>query len=218
MRTQKRLLALKKWTYETVCKGRCMKAPADDRSMIEIVRQEPQVFLGWNPSRPDETGYLQEPINVCPGILIAPDISEVRNAEEKRFDQYNHIRRPQEFGQSLNVSILFSVYEPGVRLPGYVVEDAEGDKVLNVSKVMEGTEEGLFTLFNWMDDFNAALLGQRDIPDSDLTLDAMTMTYGPYRDSNYIVDKRPIYYGFISAKFNCYANEKPNINRDKFLL
>lgn len=71
MRTRQRLSALKQWTYERLCKGRTMKAPAEGMDITQIVRQEPQVFLAWQPTRPDMTSLLNtDPLSVCPGILI----------------------------------------------------------------------------------------------------------------------------------------------------
>lgn len=173
--------------------------------------------LGWLPSRPDTTGRLiSNPVNVCPSILISPGISDAKNVEEQRFDRYNHIQRSQEMGNWLNVTILFSVYEPGIRLPGFFDTDASRQNV-DPDKIIEGTEEGLFTLFDWMDDFKDALLGAKTIPGTDMVLDERSLTYSPYCDSNYIVDKRPIFYGFIGAKFYGYAHENHNQMINKFL-
>lgn len=217
MRSRERLLALKKWTEERVCKGRSMKAPDPENDITKIHRVEPSVFLGWQPSRPDETGKLcANPMSVCPGILIAPGAGNVKNVEEHRFDTYKNVHRPQELGQWLNVSVLFSVYEPGIRLPGFA-ENAELG-YLDMDKIMEGTEEGLFTLLDWMDDFKDALVAEKFIPGSDLFVDEMSLTYSPYTENGYIVDKRPLYYGFINAKFQCYAENKANRSIDEFLL
>lgn len=222
MRTRNRLLALKKWTYDTVCKGRSMKSPGRDAEGNEditvIATQEPQVYLGWQPTRPDASGMLNiDPLNVCPGILIAPSIGNVKYVEEKRLDRYNSIIRPQELGQWLNVSILFSVYEPGIRLPGFV-ESADSEDGLDMSKLVEGTEQGLFTLMDWIDEFKDALVSEKSIPDSDLIVDEMSLTYSPYMESGYIADKRPLYYGFVNAKFQCYAEGKNNSKINEYLL
>ena len=65
MRTRQRLSALKQWTYERLCQGRTMKAPAEGMDITQIVRQEPQVFLAWQPTRPDMTGLLStDPLSV----------------------------------------------------------------------------------------------------------------------------------------------------------
>lgn len=209
MRTEQRLKALKKWTYERVCKGRSMKAPSEDMDITKLRRQEPQVYLGWQPSRPDYTGMLHvDPLNVCPGILISPMTGNVKYIESKRFDRYNNINRAQEMGQWLNVSVMFSIYEPGIRLPGFLASAERGE--LDLTKLVEGTEEGLFTLYGWIDDFKDALLSEQCIPGSDLFLDDMQTTYGPLMEGNYIVDKRPLYYGFVNASFFCYADNKPS--------
>lgn len=210
MRNSERLRALKAWAYKTLCQGREMKAPGEDMDITQIVRQEPQVYLSWWPTRPDSTGLLaQDPQSVAPGIVIAPSAAYSKYVEERRFDRYNNIHRLQEMGQWLNVSILFSVYEPGVRLPGFV-QSADDPEGLDMSKLKEGTEEGLMTLMNWMDDCTSALLADRFIPHSDLILDEMNLTYSPFMDQNYVVDKRPLYYGFVNAKFMCYADDRNN--------
>jgi len=214
MRTRKRLLALKQWTFDRICKGRSMKTPGRDEDGNEditvIARQEPQVFLGWQPMRPDESGIPRiDPLNVCPGILIAPNIGNAKLVEEKRFDRYSNVHRPQELGRWLNVDVLFSVYEPGIRLPGFV-ESAESEEGLDMSKLVEGTEEGLFTLTDWIDDFLDALVAAKSIPGSDLFVDEASILYGPYQEGGYIADKRPLYYGLITAKFQCYAEGENN--------
>lgn len=73
--------------------------------------------------------------------------------------------------------------------------------------IMEGTEEGLLTLTDWMDDCMEGMLRDMCIPGTDLFLEENTMTYSLYTDQAYVVDKRPIYFGFINVSFGCYANE-----------
>lgn len=215
MRTRQRLLALKDWTYERVCKGRRMKAPDPENDITKIHYQEPGVFLGWHPSRPDASGFSGvDPMNVCPGILIAPGAGNVKCVEDQRFDTYKNIHRPQELGQWLNVSVLFSVYEPGIRLPGF----DQGKNGLDMSRISEGTEAGLFALTDWMDDFKEALLAEKVIAGSDLFVEETTLTYSPYTEAGFIVDKRPLYYGFVNAKFQCYAESKNNSGINDFLL
>ena len=66
-----------------------MKAPGEDMDITQIVRQEPQVYLSWWPTRPDSTGLLmQDPISVAPGIVIAPSAGYAKYVEERRFDRY----------------------------------------------------------------------------------------------------------------------------------
>ena len=212
MRTRKRLKGLQAWLADNLCRGRVMKAPAPNMDYTQIVRQEPGVYLAWYPRRPDQTGnYTKEANNVCPGILVMPSASYVKNLEEKRFDRYNGIHRPQSLGQTLSVSILFSVYEPGVRLPGYI------DNPRDLSKIREGTEEGLFTLTDWMDECIEKLLGTKFIPGTDLFLNEADTAYSLYTDQNFVVDKRPIFYGFINATFGCYADEGRNSAVEEFL-
>lgn len=77
-----------------------MKAPSPDLDISDICYQEPKVYLGWQPTRPDQTGMLEtDPLSVTPGILIMPAQSYGKYVEEKRFDRYNNIHRAQEMGQ-----------------------------------------------------------------------------------------------------------------------
>lgn len=217
MRTRKRLTELKRWIESELCEGREMKAPPPDMDITKIVRQEPQCFLAWQPTRPDATGQLRvDPINVCPGILVMPRVSNAKYVEEKRFDRYNNVHRPQELGQTLSVDMLFSVYEPGVRLPGFI-DSAESEDGLDMSLLMEGTEQGLFTLTDWMDDCIEKLLGQKFIPKTDLFVSEATIAYSLYTDQSFVVDKRPLYYGFVAVTFNCYAEEGTNNSLDQYL-
>lgn len=212
MRTRKRLKGLQKWIQENLCQGREMKAPAPKMDISKIVHQEPEVYIAWYPTHPEYAPqYAQEAQNVCPGVLIMPAASKAKAMEEKRFDRYNNVHRPQELGQTLSVSILFSVYEPGVRLPGFV------DDPTDQSKILDGTEEGLFTLTDWMDECIEKMLSVRYIPETDLFLNEASVAYSLYTDQSFVVDKRPIYYGFINAEFGCYATEGPNSTLDDFL-
>ena len=217
MRTTERLRKLKAWIERELCAGRMMKAPGPDMDITKIVRQEPRCDLGWQPARPDTTGYLAtDPASVCPGILVMPNAAHAKNIEEKRFDRYAGVHRPPQLAQTLSVSILFSVYEPGIRLPGFI-DSADTEQGLDMSLFEEGTQEGLMTLVDWMDDCVQKLLGQRFIPKTDLFLNEASLVYSLYTDQSFVVDKRPIYYGFINADFNCYADEGTNPALEEFL-
>ena len=218
MRFSERLTGLKNWTYKELCKGRMMKAPAENMDIGTINRQEPPVYLAWAPARVDKAGNLKEiPLSTVPGILIMPNQTYAKYMEEKRFDRYNNVHRPQEMGQHLAVSILFSVYEPGIRLPGFVDSVDEKGAGLDTSLILEGTEQGLFTLMNWMDDCMEKLLGQKMIPKTDLFVQEDTVTYSLYTDQSYVVDRRPIYYGFVNVVFGCHVNEGYNPDIEKLL-
>ena len=218
MRTVERLQGLKAWAEKNLCTGRIMKAPGANMNIGEIARKEPHCYLAFAPSRMDSTGMLQEdPFGVCPGIIIMPNASYAKYMEEKRFDRYNNVHRPSLMGSHLSVSILFSVYEPGVRLPGFIDSMDEHGKGLDMSLIMEGTEQGLFTLLDWMDDCKEALLRDKMIPHTDLSVEEETVMYSLYTDQSYVVDRRPIYYGFINVSFNGYADHGTP-STDKFLL
>lgn len=212
MRTRKRLKGLQEWMQQNLCAGRMMKAPAPNMDITKIAKQEPQVYVAWFPSRLDAAALHNNPAqNVCPSILIMPSASKMKDMEEKRFDRYNNVHRPKELGQTLSVSILFSVYEPGIRLPGFI------DDPKDQTKILEGTEEGLFTLTDWMDECMEKMLAVQFIPGTDLYLNEAGAVYSLYTDQSYVVDKRPIYYGFINVEFGCYASDGVNSSLDEFL-
>lgn len=87
-----------------------------------------------------------------------------------------------------------------------------------MSLLMEGTEQGLFCLTNWMDDCVSGLLAAQSIPHSDLFLQEATLQYGLFTDQSYVVDKRPLYYGFVNFKFGCYADDKNNKAINDYLI
>lgn len=215
MRTSERLRALKAWVENTICKGRMLKAPGERNDIREVCYQEPVCYLAWQPTRPDRSGFREvDPLNVCPSVLIMPNAAHFKEVEEKSFDRYGGIHRPKELGDTLSVSILFSVYEPGIRLPGFVDENG----TIDMTRIMEGTENGLFTLMDWMDDLQQALLSQRFIPNSDLFLSEETGVRSLYTDQNFVVDKRPIFYGFINCEFKCYSDDGGKNAIDELLL
>lgn len=216
MRTWERLTKFQRWVYETVCEGRSMKTPGPNMDVREITYDEPRVYLGYTPTRPDESGFAREvdPLNVAPGILIAPTAGYMKYMEEQRFDRYNKVHRPKEMGQSLSAQILFFVYEDGVRLPGF--SDAAAYGSYDMSLLMEGTQEGLGTLINWMDDLQEALLSAKSIPGTDMFLNEAECQYGLYSDQKFIADRRPVFIGIQTVTFQCHADEY-NDEIDKLL-
>ena len=207
MRTAERLRKFREWTYDTVCRGREMKCPGPGMDVRKITRQEPKVYLAFTPQRPDTSGFTGDidPLSVCPGIIIAPTAGYLKYMEEQRFDRYNNVHRPKEFGQSLSAQILFFVWEEGIRLPGFK-ESAENG-AYDMSLMADGTQDGLLTLLNWMDDFKDALLSQKSIPRTDMFLNEAESQYGLYSDQKYVADRRPAYIGMVTATFQCHADE-----------
>ena len=70
---------------------------------------------------------------------------------------------------------------------------------------------------NWMDDCMEKMLGQKMIPHTDLFLDEASMVYSLYTDQEYVVDRRPIYYGFVNATFFAYATEQTPSSVEDYL-
>lgn len=260
MRTSERMRKLKEWAEKELCTGRLMKAPGEGMNIADIVWTEPRCYIGFAPSRLDKTGTLREdPDSIVPSILIMPNQSYAKYMEEKRFDRYDNVHRPPDMGAHLAVTFLFSIYEPGIRLPGFAESiekhgqtmdvsyllkgQSKGDDLGNVlagsdgtpivpavsgkykdgramdmSMIIEGTEEGIMTLMGWMDDCMEKLLESRFIPQTDLFVEDSTMTYSLYTDQNYVVDRRPLYYGFVNVTFGCYAERGANPSTNQYLL
>lgn len=216
MTTRQRLEALKKWAEGNLCQGRELKSPAPDGDITKVTREEPKVYLGWFPGRGPRTEDWEEAPNEAPGILIAPGITWAQKVDEKRFDTYRNVHRPQKLGQTLEISMLFCVYEPGVRRAGFEALAKAGE--LDIDRIDDGTREGLLTLTDWLDSAAQKLLALGGIPESDLFLQQETLNYGPYQESGYIVDRRPYYYGFLNATFGGYAEEAPNGSVETLLL
>lgn len=217
MRTTERLTKLKGWVYHELCAGRSMKAPSEDMNVTKFIYREPSVYLAYAPLRADETGFVDPtPYGTVPSITILPGTGYAKNQEEKRFDRYNHIFRTQQMGQQLPVTLVFAVYEDGVRMPGFIDKYEETGEI-DMTLIQEGTEEGFFRLLNWMDDFIEKALGAKTIPGTDLSLVESSMIYGMRSDQKYIADKRPLYFGLVEAIFQCHANEKPNTSINNLL-
>ena len=213
MRTYERLSKMRDFFYTELCMGREFKAPVPSPAqsygpvITDFTTAEPQVFIGWQPMRPNALGrvFAEDPWSVCPSITIMPGPSPARYVEEKRFDRYKGIHRTQDMGQSLCVTILFSIYEPGVRLPGLVEAMERGERDA-WDFIEDGTESGVKTLTNWMDDAVELILRERNVPGTDLTLEDDNMVYSFYTDQNFIVDKRPLYYGYINVEWKGFAS------------
>lgn len=181
-----------------------MKSPGEGGLLKDARLEEPRVYVGWYPVRPDVTG-LKEPeaLTTVPSILIAPTPAKVRAVEERFSDRYDDIYRPKEMGGTFGVSMLFAVYEPGDRLPGFSEHPTP-------ELLIEATEQGLFTLTDWMDELCAHLLAAKTIPGTDLFLREATLERSLYTEMGMLPDKRPIFYGFVNATFGCYSNEAQN--------
>ena len=214
MRTWERLRKLREFLHTEICAGREFKCPVPQTgrnaqygpNITDFTMAEPRVFLAWQPAKANEPGRVDagDPWSVAPSITIMPTASVVRYQGEHRFDRYQKIHRPQEMGQSFSVQMLFTIYEPGVRLPGFADGFEAGHPDMGL--LMDGTEPGLETLVNWMDDAMELLLREHTIPGTDLTLEDENFVYSLYSDQNYIVDRRPLYQGFLNAEFKGHAD------------
>lgn len=219
MRTTERLRGLKQWVKTNLCDGRELKAPDKMMDIANVQSREPKCFLAWAPGKMDAAGrFVDDSLSVCPGIIIMPNQAYAKYTEEKRFDRYNNIHRSQDLGQHLSVSILFILYEPGNVLPGFDILGDENGRGIDTNYIQDGTEQGLMALMDWMDDCKEYLLRDKGIPGTDLMVSDTTMTYSLYTDQEYVVDRRPIYYGFVNVTFDCYAEHGANQKINDLLL
>ena len=113
MTTRQRLEALEKWAEERLCRGREYKSPDPDGDITRVKLTEPKVYLGWFPGRGPRTEDWEEAPNEAPGILIAPGTTCGQKVEVRRFDENSRVRRPPELGQTVQISMMFCIYEPG---------------------------------------------------------------------------------------------------------
>jgi hypothetical protein len=212
MRTTERLTKLKKWLTDELCTGRKLKVPPTDGDITKIETREPRCYLAWYPKRADTTeGAAEAELSVCPSILVMPNPARARSTEEKRNDRFSGVNRPKDLSQMLSVSLLFCVWDPGARLPGFA--ESEGD----VTLLTEGTEQGLFTLYNWMDDCVQLLLSQKIVPGTDLSVSDESVAASLYMENGFVSDKRPLYYGFVNVDFICYSGAGVNPEIEKLL-
>lgn len=210
MRYTERLEKFKKWTEENLCQ-REMKSPGQNMSITDIIWKKPECYLAWAPSRKNGVELImQEYHNIAPCIIVMPDQAHAKYMEDQKFDRYSNIHRPKDLGQVFAVSMLFVVYEPGIRHPGFAESAEKAGKGIDMSLFDEGTEEGFFTLMDWMNDATEFMLRDQIIPETDLSLEETELTFGLFKDQEYVVDRRPIFYGFVNARFKCYADSGVN--------
>ena len=214
MRTNTRLLRMKEWLYKELCQGRQYKTPSPDDAITNTKTAEPMVFLGWQPlwsamqaqTCSPHYAMRNDPFSVCPAITVMPGTMPLNKVPEKRFDRYNKINRAGSMGSSLTLTILFSIYEPGIRLPGFE-ESLNSGKGLDKNLMLDATEEGLLTLMDWMDDAVELMLRERIVPGTDLVLDEESAIRSLFTDQNFVVDRRPIFYGFLVVDFKGHADK-----------
>lgn len=221
MRDWERLRKIKAWFTEELCRGREFKIPVPmtgqrgiyGPDIRDFTMGEPRVFIAWQPLRPDEPGRLEpnDPFSVCPAITVMPGGGHVKYVEEKRFDRYQGVKRDQNLGQEMNLQVLFTIYEPGVRLPGFADGMDAGNPDMGL--IQDGTEEGLMTLLNWMDDAKELILREMGVPGTDLKLSNENFTASLYTDQQYIVDRRPMFQGFLNIPLRGFANIGNDHNR-----
>jgi len=211
MRTAERLVTLQEWTYNACCKGRKMKTPPPNQDITKYLdKREPSIFLNFMPMRAEQDRSIAgvNPPSVAPSITLLLDNSMGKYMEDKRFDTYNKVHRQKVFGQQFNVQALFSVYEDGVRQPGFIDRVEANPEDFDMSLIREGTREGLFTLLNWMDDYRDALIATKVIPNSDMYVNEESIIYTLREDQKYPSDNRPMFYGVVNVSFNCYSEHQ----------
>ena len=198
--TRERLTALQNWMFETVCKGKSMKTPTEDDATT--AHAEPRVFVGNYPRHAQQAEGEAE-YSVAPSILIVPTLSNAMLVQEQRFDRYSGIHREPRMGGQLNVEMIFTVYEPGERNE-YAQESGLA------SDIADEGDEGFYTMTDWMDELERALLGIRQLPDTDMFIWPASIASAPrmVQDSN--ADARPFYQGTMTLTLGHSVSETKN--------
>ena len=93
-------------------------------------------------------------------------------------------------------------------MPGFIEQARGGD--WDISLVREGSDEGLFLLLDWVDDFREKLLAARVIPGTDMALGDDQLTWAMYADQHFISDRRPLYYAYLNVIFRMHSDEAQN--------
>lgn len=209
LNTRQRIEALKQFVSDVSDSVGDLKAPG--KSLDDIVYKRPKMYTAYYPSRPQKQdqppGMALSPDDAsAPSVLFMLTPSMAQSMEEERFDRYNNIHRPAEFGGKLGILMQFVIYDPGVRLPGF------GGRYPDL--IEDATEDGFYTLTDWMDVVIRALLTCDAIPGSDMYVLKDTIKYSPYIDGDYIADRRPFYYGQLAVTFGYYTANLPNYEKD----
>lgn len=200
MLTSARIEAVRAWCEEELCNGRTMKSPGKGGKATEVQYVKPRAFAGFQPRR---RGREQEMFSVAPSITIMLAPSQAMRDREKRFDKYSGIHRANELGATMALQFLFTVYEPGDRNEDFAQTGSYDD-------IEEPGAMGYYLLLDWMDELRELLMGVGTIPKTDLAVNTGEVYYAPFMSENTVVDRRPVYNGFVTAEFNTYVGGAPN--------
>lgn len=195
MEMVERLKLLKQFCYESVCRGKRMKAPQngpDGRSDdLLVAEKEPEVFIGMYPRR--KNGREREATRVAPSILFIPGTSLAERYREKRWDKYQNVKRQREMSAELNAQFLFTMYDPGLRI-GETIAD--------------NTEDAILSLVDWMMEWQRTLIGNKGrIAGTDLFVYDDSTVWSLLSNDESLDDRRPYYFGVVQASFGHYSNK-----------
>jgi hypothetical protein len=198
-----RLTGIKKWLYENACKGRTMKAEGERD--LEIIYREPLAKLLLFT---DEAGLPAAEYG-APAILVLMKESGMRDTE-KRFDQYNHMKRPKVMGGMLSVQFVFVTYDPGHRTEKSQAEQKN-------EEIEPNEEEAYIAALEWAEETMNKLISLGMVPGTDLTVSEEDARCGPLMQYGVLVDRRPLYYAVVECVFGCKVQKINNRQTNSLL-
>lgn len=203
-RSRARVEALAKWVQETCCKGRMMKTPAAGGSDYAVEWSEPRCFAGnFFPQMTADGKY-----SVAPSILVMYAGGDGAGDTSEYLDSRQKINRPDEMGETLQVQLIHTIYNPPTR-----TGERNGEGKCDPKKALDwndACDEGSMVLLDWLDDTKAALLGAYSIPGCDLVVKRKTVRWEPLMENGAVADRRPFYLGVVAVTFETVTREDMN--------
>lgn len=200
-----RLLALKEFVYETVCKGKQFKTQgfnerggADD---YKVEYKEPEVFIGLYPRNKNRnSNERNDPSRVAPSVLIIPRLNYSGKFKEARFDNYEGINRSKEIAGVFSVQFLFCMYDTGKR-------NADTSITRKAEDIEDNTEQAVLNLIGWIEELSKQIMGLSQIPNTDLFVYKDSVCWSTLNSDDSVADHRPLYYGYLTVSFGHKTNK-----------
>ncbi len=199
MTVGQRLKGLKKWLTENACQEKMKAQGAKD---LEVNYRKPFVQLMLFS---DEAGLPPENSG-APGILVMMKESGMQDPE-KRFDQYRQLKRDRSLAGAMPLQMIFVTWDPGHR-----TEESQENQTNE--DIAENSEEAFITVLEWAEATMNALIEAGTVPETDLTITAENIRFGPLMQYGMMVDRRSLYYAVIDATFGHAVQKGPSIKTE----
>lgn len=170
MTLEQRIDAVKYFLETHVCDGLKLKIP-NDKNVYDVAYGSPKAFATFIPPKDKLPGDLNYP---APSVVVMP----LRDEENERD------------GKVLT-RLLFTVYDPGTRLPGAM--EHEKPEYIGMD------HEGWRGLLNFMERARQALRKARVIGDMELDF---PLKRGLFNEEDSTPDFRPYYMGWMDVPFH----------------